>query len=128
MQSVMPTMANKEFIDDNDADNFKVVYQFANGTKENIDTFKKQLKEAVKDVEYFKLSVSEDIYNRNTIFIVVHGLKSIDGARGFAEILKDNKDKKSKRPKIDKEYFAISSQNYQIVQIHKNLNVYLEKE
>jgi tetratricopeptide (TPR) repeat protein len=128
MQNVMPSMANKEFIDNNDSDNFKVVYQFENDTQENIDAFKKQLEEAVKDVEYFKLSVSEDIYNNDTKFIVVHGLKSIDGARGFAEILKDNKDKKSKKPKIDREYFAISSQNYQIVQIHKNLNSYLEKE
>ena len=92
------------------------------------ESLKKQLEEAVKDVEYFKLSVSEDIYNNDTKFIVVHGLKSIDGARGFAEILKDNKDKKSKRPKINREYFAISSQNYQIIQIHKNLNSYLEKE
>ena len=69
MQNVMPSMANKEFIDDNDSNNFKVVYQFENDTQENIDTFKKLLEEAVKDVEYFKLSVSEDIYNSNTIFI-----------------------------------------------------------
>ena len=128
MQKVMPSMANKEFKDDNDSNNFKVVYQFENDTQENIDTFKKQLEEAVKEVEFFELSVSEDIYNGNTIFIVVHGLKSINGAKGFAEILKDNKDKKSKRPKINREFFAISSQNYQIIQIHKNLDSYLEKE
>ena len=46
MQNVMPSMANKEFIDNNDSDNFKVVYQFENDTQENIYAFKKQLEEA----------------------------------------------------------------------------------
>lgn len=128
MQSVMPTMANKEFVEDSKAENFKVVYQFTDETREEIDAFKKDLAEAIKGVEYFELSTSEDIYNSSTRFVVLHGLKSIDGASGFAEILKDNKDRKSKKPKIEREYFSISSQNYQIIQIHKNLESYLDKK
>ena len=86
------------------------------------------MEEAVKDIDYYQLSISEDIYNNATNFVVVHGLKSINGARGFGEILKDNKDKKKKRPKIERDYFAISSPNYQIIQIHKNLDDYIEKQ
>ena len=128
LANVMPSMANKEFINDNSTNSFKVIYQFTNQEKEDIDDFIKKLEEAVKDIDYYQLSISEDIYNNATNFVVVHGLKSINGARGFGEILKDNKDKKKKRPKIERDYFAISSPNYQIIQIHKNLDDYIEKQ
>jgi hypothetical protein len=52
---------------------------------------------------------------------VVHGLKSVQGAFGFAEILKNKNDFI-----ISKPFFGISSKNYQTVQIHKNLEAYLE--
>ena len=71
------------------------------------------------------------MYDENTTFIVVHGLKSIQGASGFAQLLQsENKDERGKllKPKITKEYFAISSPNYAIIQRHKNLNAYLELE
>jgi tetratricopeptide (TPR) repeat protein len=122
MQKVMPALAKSEFIEDNLANNFKVIYQFVDATDEDLEAFKTELEDAVKDVQYFDLTTSKDIYNNNTTFIVVHGLKSIDGALGFAEILKDNE------KTIEKEYFAISSQNYQIVQIHKNLEAYLKSQ
>jgi len=67
------------------------------------------------------LSTSVELYNQNTTFVLVNGLKSIQGAEGFAEILKDSE------VKIDREFFPISSQNYQIVQVHKNLEKYLEQ-
>lgn len=60
------------------------------------------------------------MYNENTIFIVVHGLKSIQAANGFGDFLKD------KKQNINREYFGVSSQNYQIIQIHKNLESYLK--
>lgn len=122
MQKVMPALAKSDFVDDSLAKNFKVIYQFVDATEEELETFKKELDEAVKEVQYFDLTTSKDIYNQNTTFIVVHGLKSINGALGFAEILKDNE-----KP-IEKEYFSISSQNYQIVQIHKNLETYLKTQ
>jgi len=122
MQKIMPALAKSEFVDDGLAKNFKVIYQFVDTTAEELDAFKKELDEAVKEVQYFDLTTSKDIYNQNTTFIVVHGLKSIDGALGFAEILKDNE------KTIEKAYFAISSQNYQVVQIHKNLEAYLKTQ
>jgi len=62
------------------------------------------------------------VYSESKIFVVVHGLRSIDGAKGFAEILGEEK------YNIIKEHFAISSKNYEIVQIHKNLDSYLESQ
>jgi hypothetical protein len=60
------------------------------------------------------------MYNSNVIFVVVHGLKSIQAANGFGVLLKD------KEQHIEREHFGISSQNYQIIQIHKNLETYLK--
>ena len=42
--------------------------------------------------------------------------------KGFNDILKDYK------KTIDKDHFAISSDNYEVIQIHKNLDVYLESQ
>ena len=120
MQSVIPLLAKKEFKDDLEAKNFKTIYQFTNVSNEEIDKFVENLDEAVKAVKYINLSTSKDTYNQNTIFVVVHGFKSMNAALGLTDILKDYK------YTIDKEHFTISSSNYQIIQIHKNLEEYLK--
>ncbi|NQX86891.1 MAG: hypothetical protein HRT67_13505 [Flavobacteriaceae bacterium] len=122
IQKVLPDLAKSDFVEDNKAENFKVIYQFVDTTEEDIQAFKTELDAAVKAVQYFDLKVSKDLYNSNTSFVVVHGLKSIDGAFGFAQILKDNDHD------IEKAYFAISSKNYQTLQIHKNLETYLKSQ
>ncbi|MCK5400602.1 MAG: hypothetical protein KAJ28_03125 [Flavobacteriaceae bacterium] len=122
MQTVIPLLAKKDFADDLEAKNFKAIYQFTNTSTEEVDEFFKNLDEAVKKVKYFDLSTSKDNYNHNTIFLVVHGFKSIEGALGLADLLKDIKHI------IDRAHFAISSPNYQIIQIHKNLEEYLKSQ
>ena len=68
------------------------------------------------------LTISEDGYDTNTIFVVVHGLKSALGALGFVEIIETKNELI-----ISKPFFGISSRNYQIVQIHKNVETYINK-
>ena len=128
LQNAVPALAKKEFVSDDKAENFNVIYQFDKNTNEDIEAFVKTLNEEIAKIEYFDLSTSKDVYDENTIFIVVHGLKSIGGAKGFAELLQSNeKDKRGRnvKPKITREYFAISSPNYAIIQRHKNLSTYL---
>lgn len=129
LQNAIPVLAKKEFVADDKSDKFNVIYQFDNNSDEDIDAFIKILEEEVAKVKYFDLTTSKDIYDENTTFVVVHGLTSIQGASGFAQLLQsDEKDKRGKpiKPKITKEYFAISSPNYAIIQRHKNLNAYLK--
>ena len=114
--------SKKEFVSDDTAKHFNVLYPFANAEKDQIEDFVKKLDEAISKVSYFDLSSSVDFYDANTTFVVVHGLKSIQGAAGFAQILKENK------LKIDRNFHSISSPNYEIVQRHKNLNEYLESQ
>jgi len=122
LKTTLPLMEKPEFIDDETATSFKVIYQFTNPQGNEISDFLKELDEAVAKVRYFDLNTSIDIYNKTTQFVVVHGLKSIDGASGFAEILNEYEND------INKEHFAISSLNYQVIQIHKNLDAYLKSQ
>ena len=129
ISEALPVLAKKEFVSDDKAGNFNVIFQFDNKAGEDIDAFIKVLDEEVAKIEYFDLSTSKDFYDENTTFVVVHGLKSIGGANGFAELLKsEEKDKRGRpiKPKITRDYFAISSPNYAIIQRHKNLNAYLK--
>ncbi|MBR9847367.1 MAG: hypothetical protein GYB35_15245, partial [Algicola sp.] len=92
------------------------------GQTEDINEFVEKLNDAVSKVTYFDLTTSVDVYDTNTVFVVVHGLKSAEGASGFAEILEENKHK------IVRDFYSISSPNYEIIQRHKNLNDYLASQ
>ena len=122
LQSSLPLLESSDFTDDDAATSFKVIYQFSKSELESIPEFVKELDEAVAKIRYFDLITSVDRYNSDLTFVVVHGLKSIDGAGGFGELLNEYENN------IDRENFAISSQNYQIVQIHKNLEAYLKAQ
>ncbi|WP_298901076.1 tetratricopeptide repeat protein [uncultured Psychroserpens sp.] len=122
MKSVIPILAKKEFVSNDATKHFNVLYPFNNDEKDQIKDFVEQLNDAISKVNYFELSTSIDIYDANTVFVVVHGLTSIQGAAGFAEILEESKNK------IDRNFYSISSPNYEIVQRHKNLNEYLESQ
>jgi tetratricopeptide (TPR) repeat protein len=125
LETVIPIMAKKEFISNDTGNHFNVLYPFANEEKDQIEEFVEKLDSAISEVSYFKLSTSVDFYDGITTFVVVHGLKSVQGSTGFAEILKENKKNKVK---IDRPFYSMSSPNYEIVQRHKNLNEYLESQ
>ncbi len=125
LENVIPILAKKEFVSNDDAKHFNVLYPFSNDEKEEIPEFIKALNESVSKIRYFDLTTSIDFYDANMTFVVVHGLKSYEGASGFAEILKDSEDDKQS---IERNYYSISSPNYEIIQRHKNLNEYLESQ
>lgn len=122
MKDVIPVLSQKEFQDNARTNKFNVIYQFENATAEEVDEFLKKLNEEITQIRYYDLNVSKDIYDKNTVFVVVHGLNSINGASGFADLLEERK------AHITRPYIAISSPNYEIVQRHKNLNEYLKSQ
>ena len=119
--TIIPELANKVFVEDSTQTNFKVFFRFDRSEIEEINSFETALSAAVEEVDYFNLTISRDGYNTNTIFVVVHGLKSVQGALGFVKILETENELI-----ISKPYFGISSMNYQIVQIHKNAERYIK--
>ena len=118
--TIIPELENKSFVNDSTQTNFKAIFRFEVSEIEEIEAFETALNAAVQEVDYFNLTISRDAYNTNTIFVVVHGLKSVQGALGFVKILETENEQI-----ISKPHFGISSKNYQTVQIHKNLETYL---
>lgn len=120
--SVLPNIANSDFIEDENAvmGNYKVIYQFTKSKAEEILEFKTVLDEALRSVSYYNLKTSVDVYDQNTTLVVIHGFKNPQVARTFDQLLNEEN-----KVQITAPYFAISSQNYRIIQIHKNLFLYL---
>lgn len=120
--NVLPKLLNKDFIedDDNGVNHYKVVFKFENSEMKDILDFQKTLEEVLKNIKYYDLNSSVDVYNPTTTLVIVHGLKNDQVAETFDQLLE-----KEDKQKIIAPYFSISSANYQIVQIHKNLGTYL---
>ena len=120
--NILPKLASKDFVQETDSipNNFKVVFQFIDPQPEAISSFKETLDEVLGNIRYYNLDASIDVYNPNTKFVVVHGLKTEQVAKTFNQLLTEEDQNKIKAP-----YFVVSSTNYQIIQIHKNLDAYL---
>ena len=120
LDQVIPLLKNSKFEQMDEGENFKLIYSFPKENKKETELFKVQLNLAVKDLKNIELSSSTDIYDNSITFVVLHGLKSFDGAMGLNIILEKNKNI------INDSSFVISSKNYQTLQIHKNLSLYLK--
>jgi hypothetical protein len=123
VEEQLPKLENKEFSPETGStgtSNWKVVFPFKIRDNEKALHLKKRLEEAIKELNY-KNVVSKDIYNLEDEFVVVHGFRSKDFALGFAELIKNNRDYR-----IKDENFVVLSENYKIVQVHKNLESYKE--
>jgi tetratricopeptide (TPR) repeat protein len=119
---VLPRLASKEFIENESSQSFKLVYQY---NKNDTEAATKMLAKLQKAVAFFNydFDTSLDYYNPEVQFVIVHGFPSVLGARRFGQSLSEHKDYKIKKP-----YFEIATENYKIVQIHKNLPEYIEKD
>ncbi len=126
LKSVLPLMQNSKFASDDKANAFKAIFEFKNTSTQEIDNFIKKATKAIARIDHFKLTISKDFYNYNTTFVTIHGFNSIQGAKGFSEFVKDSNKDAEELIIISETYFGISSKNYEILQIHKNLDDYLK--
>ncbi len=117
----LPKLAVKEFsteVGSSGTGNWKVIFPIRRSNNETALKLNSALEAVIKDLRY-RNTLSKDIYTLEDQFVVVHGFKAKDYALGFAELIKINKDYR-----IDNENFVISSTNYKIIQVHKNLQEY----
>ncbi len=117
----LPKLEAKDFseeIESTGASNWKVVFPFKRGNSEESAKLIEVLNKSIKDLKYRNV-VSKDIYNLEDLFVVVHGFKSKQRALGYAELIRNNKDYR-----IANQNFVILSDNYKIIQVHKNLTEY----
>ena len=117
----IPALAEKQFQHDSIAKSFKLVFSFEGIENEEKLSFITELEKILEELNYDYLEVSLDVYNPLRDFVVLHGFSSRGRAEGFGKMLSENEDYQ-----IDKNYFYISTPNYRIIQIHKNVDSYLE--
>jgi hypothetical protein len=99
---------------------WKVLYATKDFENAPTKALREKIKKFITDRDLKKLSVSLDIYTATDNFVVIHGMNSEDLANGVASVLKEFKEYKVQETPI-----VISAENYTIVQIKKNLDVYL---
>lgn len=118
---VLPKLSVKEFVADDASEEWKVVYKFDVSEAEAMTELKEKIDRFLAERRYdTEMSTSIDYYDPTTRLLIIHGLNTKLGGRGMAEVMKEDKRYKIKRP-----FFEISSPNYKIVQIHKNLDAYM---
>ena len=67
-----------------------------------------------------RLTASTDLYTIDKNFLVIHGIKTAESAKGIEQVLKEYKEYKISEPGI-----VISSENYKVVQVKKNIDDYV---
>lgn len=121
--SLLPQLENSKFAKAKAQENIKLLYSFGKMEKAEAEKLKEKIDGALADLKYNYFSTSIDVYDVDTIFVVVHKLPDISRAEGFAELLNINEDYLVKKDPV-----VISSENYRIVQLHKNLTGYIEQQ
>jgi hypothetical protein len=99
---------------------WKIIYKAQDSTEVNTKFLTEKIQKFLKDRTVDRLTLSNDIYTIDKNFVVIHGLNSEEYAKGIAQILKEFKDFQ-----ITDQSYVISNENYKIVQIKKNFEVYL---
>lgn len=119
--TVLPALEKSVFQPEADDQKWKLVYRFNKDQREEAEELLLKLKESIA---YYnnqrELKASLDFYDTETWFVVLHGLRTKLGARNRGDALRENKNFK-----IQHSFFEISTPNYKIVQVHKNLQKYL---
>lgn len=100
---------------------WKILYKVGKRDDVATTTLIQKIEKYIKENQYFKFFVSYDVYDEKDNYVVVHGISSKEFSRYFTELLRDTKGYNIKTPAI-----VISSENYSVVQVRKNLDQYLQ--
>ncbi|HQW68991.1 MAG TPA: gliding motility protein [Flavobacterium sp.] len=100
--------------------NWKILYSTKDFEDKNTKTLREKIAKFIKERTLDKMFVSLDVYTMTDNFVVIHGMKSEEYAKGIASILKEFKEYKVQDTPI-----IMCAENYTVVQIKKNLQDYL---
>ena len=103
-----------------DTKNWRVLYKVAVSEEKSTKIIEEKIQKFMTGATFQDLKYSLDIYSDTEIFIVIQGINSEAYARNISTILRENKDFKIMTPAI-----ILTNENYKVVQIKKNLDVYL---
>lgn len=114
----LPALAANKFKPDTLSQNMKLLYEFPFENKAEVEKLKEKVEKAITELNY-KYTTSIDIYSKDLLLLVVHGIGSRSRAVGFEELLRENK-----IYAIEKKPIVISSENYKVAIVHKTLEDY----
>lgn len=121
LEKQVPVLEKLAFTDV-DKKSWKILYRVAANDTKAIEKIKEAIRVFLLVENYERLTTSIDKYNKTDSFVVIHGLKSESYAKDIAGVFRDDKKYKIADPSI-----IISTDNYKIVQIKKNLEAYTPK-
>lgn len=114
----IPALENLKF-SSSESTSWKILYDAKDADEKNTKILQDKIKKFLNDRQLGKLQMSLDVYTETQNFVIIHGSKSEEYAKGIASILKEFKDYK-----VKDEATIISGQNYEVVQIKKNIGAY----
>jgi hypothetical protein len=115
----IPNLEKLEFNEETNG-SWKIVFPKNYTSTLEIEALYLKLDKFIKDRSDVLVKRSNDLYNESANFIVIHGFQSKESAQSTLFLLKDYKDYK-----VNDEAYIISSDNYMVVQIKKNWDIYL---
>ncbi len=100
---------------------WKILYAANNLSENKTIALYGKIAKFLKDRAFEKITMSVDIYTMDKNFIVIHGLRNEEHAKGIVSILREFKEYKVQEPAT-----IISNENYKVVQIKKNFDEFLK--
>lgn len=122
LQTSLPAMSFRGFDDEVISTSYKIVYEFNNSNIQSAQDFQKKIEEGFEKVNYTQYATSLDSYTSDQTLVVIHYLGSKSQASGLVELMATNPEIKLARP-----FTIMASENYKIIQLHKNLDAYKTK-
>ena len=103
-----------------EAKSWKILFKVGLRTDPLTKEIEEKIKKFIEDEKILKCSYSYDVYTDKENFIVIHNIKSEPYANDIVNYIRTNKKYTIQQPAI-----IISSDNYRVVQIKKNVESYL---
>ena len=119
ISATLPRLSRLQLQEDSLATNYKLIYEFETSNIEAAQALQQKIDSALVALNYDELSTSIDPYTDDRIFLVVHGLEDRSKALGLGELLRKNDDYK-----VENDFLAISTDNYRVILLKKNLETY----
>jgi len=109
------------YFDQEEPTTYKVFYHADNLEDKKVKVLIEKITKFIKERNQSQLTTSIDLYTMDKNFFVIHGLRDEEYAKGVVSILKEFKEYK-----ISEKAIVVSSENYKIIQMKKNLEEYLD--
>ena len=123
IEKALPQLKSADFAPDSQSLSFKLLYAINKQDLEQVNLYKDFFTQLIKEQGASAIFTSQDVYDSKTTFVVIHGFKTAADAMFFAEKIKE-----SESTTVKTEPVVISADNYRIVQIHKNIEAFKNKE